>query len=218
MSSRAVETLAAEGLRLLVDGGLLLVGLGAVVALAVGILLLVSPARASQLRAKADSTLSLRRALRVAEVPRRSERLIYRHHRVFGLLLMLAAVFFLYRFVVAFDTAEFVRLVSGEGRPVVAEMLVQALLVFFVISHLAILVLGLIVYLRPSLLKPVEQWANRWISSRRAMRAMEYSHHPVDRLVDRYPRTVGAAVALGSAYVLVSLLLAYGVRWFGAGN
>lgn len=91
----------------------------------------------------------------VLERPRRVERFIYRHHRLFGSAIAAGAMALL-ALLGAGQSRLFGTVLPGGSGGRVAMLLVWALAV-------AVLVIGIIVLVRPSALKGVEALANRWI-------------------------------------------------------
>lgn len=88
----------------------------------------------------------------VLERPRGVERFIYRHHRSFGVAIIVGAMTFL----IIVQPWLLGAVLPGGSRAQGAMILVWALLA-------AVLVIGIIVLFRPSSLKGVEALANRWI-------------------------------------------------------
>lgn len=92
------------------------------------------------------------RLRKVLERPRGVERFIYRHHRSFGVAIIVGALALL----IVAQAGLFRAILPGGSRAQVAMILVCALAA-------AVFVIGMIVMLRPSSLKGVEALANRWI-------------------------------------------------------
>jgi len=114
--------------------------------------------------------------LRTAEAPRRIERLVYRHHRLFGLAVLAGASLFLVRTAAA-----------GLVWPDASEPLWHAVYPVLAVLNLALLPFGAVMLIRPSLLKRLEQAANRWI---------DWQHE----------KTLALARALIGLYCLAALL------------
>jgi hypothetical protein len=72
-----------------------------------------------------------------------------------------------------------------------------------------IILLGVAIFFRPSQLKNVEAWANRWISTRKATRPLSLDRDQMNQLVYKYPRFSGFLIALLSIYASVLLYLVY---------
>ena len=93
-------------------------------------------------------------ALRVLDRQWQVERLIYRHHRLFGVIVLLTGTFCLWQL----GRADLIALLDGSSTA-------SALLWILLLGQGFNLVVGLVILLRPSLLKPVESLSNRWHGS-----------------------------------------------------
>ncbi|MEE4303608.1 MAG: hypothetical protein V2J19_05595 [Wenzhouxiangella sp.] len=90
-------------------------------------------------------------ALRLLDRQWQIERLVYRHHRIFGLLVIAAGSFCLWRL----TRTELTAVLDGRSS---ASILLWVLLAGQAFN----LLVGLVVFFRPSLLKPLETISNRW--------------------------------------------------------
>lgn len=118
------------------------------------------------------------------------ERIIYRHHRLTGLLIVLGAGLFL-------------RHTVGSGIPAESSRLTawQPLWWLLTGGNAVNVLIGLIIMIRPSLLRALEQAANRWIAVDRGI---------FEQGLRRHPRLRGLLIVLLSLVALASfgLLLA----------
>lgn len=108
---------------------------------------------------------------------RRIERFVYRHHRVFGTAIVLGALLYLWRIAsigLLWPSAGHSAWLSG--------------LPALTVLHLLVLPFGVVMLIRPSLLKRVEQVSNRWV---------DWQHG----------RTVHALRALLGTYCLAALAM-----------
>lgn len=173
-----------------------------------GLVLLLAPGMAWRISAALDRRFSGRRALRPLEVPRATEAAFYRHHRLTGALLVagVTAFFLLYFLDYPRDTV-MAALAADYGRAL-AGALLDATEAFFLVANALVGLFGAVMFFRPSLLKPLEATANRWLSTRQAVKGMDQPHEPVDRFARRRPRLTGVLVLLGAIYIGISLLVA----------
>jgi len=135
----------------------------------------------------------LAHALRLLDRQWRIERLVYKHHRFFGLLVLAASVFCIWQM----TRAELTGLVNGSSA---ASLLLWMLLLALAFN----LLVGLIILFRPSLLKPLEAFANRW----HHLDAADESRPGGLRLTATLLALVGLAVLLGSATLLFEQITA----------
>ncbi|MCW8827821.1 MAG: hypothetical protein OQK94_02065 [Gammaproteobacteria bacterium] len=185
--------------------------LAASAGLLIGLWLIIAPAGYARLEERASRAFSLRRALRPLEISRNLDRHIYRHHRSLGLLIIAASSFTLYRLLFLFDPAQkglplFAGLLPHARYEALSEALLSALHLALILAHLSALLIGLVLYLRPSALKGFEATANRWVSSRQKSRWLDTPYNPTARLMESHPRLLGLTVLLLTLY-LASLLL-----------
>lgn len=138
---------------------------------------------------EADSRRSgLLEAMRLLDRQWRIERLIYRHHRLFAVVVLTAVAFSVWQM----TRAELTGLLVGDSP---ASVFVWALLLAQAFNF----VVGLTLLLRPSLLKPVEALSNRW----HHLAPLRGSRPGTLRLRAALLALVGLAVLLGSATLLL---------------
>jgi hypothetical protein len=175
---------------------------------AYALLLVFSPATAQKASGALNRRFSARRAMRPMETPRLSERFFYRHHRWVGSTLLLAVAVFFLAYFLDFPRDTVLAALAMRFGHAPAGVLMDTLEWFFLIANALIAVLALAILFRPSLLKPVENVANRWISTRRALKGLEASHEPVDEFAMEHPRVTGLLILAGVIYVTFGLLVA----------
>jgi len=181
--------------------------IGAAFALVIGVLLIVAPGVIARLQAVLDRRYSARRTLKPLEIPRSGERTFYRHHRWWGAAITLGALIYFAVYFFDYNHAAAIAALSRYLHPQVAGWLADSGAAMLTIGNGFALLIGLAVLFRPSLLKHLETGANRWLSSRQALRPMETDHTGPDRLAAAHPRLTGLLVSLGSLFVLVSFSL-----------
>jgi len=173
-----------------------------------GAWLALAPRSFLRLNAWLGRWYSTRRALHPLDRPIAVERHLYRHHRLLGALLTAGSLYATWRLATAYDEARLVAALRPELPAPLAGALLTGWTVFLLLGNLAALAAGIAVLVRPSALKGLEAWANRWISTRQALRFLDVPHDGPDRLVARHPRLAGAlllaaALWLGAAAWLV---------------
>ena len=169
-----------------------------VAALILGLMLWFAPAVVWRFCAALDHWGSPDAAIHWLNTPRVVERLLYRHHRLFGAALVLGSVYTLYIQAFGPRPAALSAAIGGLS----AEVLVDAgsLLLFF--GNLAAFAVGTLVFLRPSLLKGAESWANRWLAMENLTRFLERPYWETDRLLRRHPRSAGTALVMAGLYIV----------------
>ena len=189
---------------------LLLLLLCSGIALTVGLTFLLIPGSARSLNYHLSSWYSLRRTVKPLERDRIFGPAIYRHHRVSGLFIVLAASYVLYQLAFHYQHQGLVALLAQQiSSYAIADWLLTALLWFSVPAMLLILLFGVALATRPSRLKGIEALSNRWISTRRLLQPWEAPYFALDNLVHRQPRKFGLIVVILSAYSFTVLLMLY---------
>lgn len=127
-------------------------------------------------------------ALRLLDRQWQIERLVYRHHRLVGALVLAAGTFCLWRM----TRTELAALLAGGST---ASILLWLLLVGQGFN----LLVGLVIFLRPSLLKPLETLSNRWHS----LEATGSNRSAAPRLTALTLALVGLIVLVGTTTLLL---------------
>lgn len=172
-----------------------------------GLALLLLPGATLRAAASLDRRYSGRRVMRPLEVPRESERFFYRHHRLLGSLLLAGTIAFFLLWLVDFPRETVLARLAVWGGQALAGLILDSATIFLLLTNALITVLAIIIIFRPSLLKPLEARANRWLSTRRAFRRIEEHRQPLDELVYRFPRLAGTLVLLGAIYIGIGVTL-----------
>ena len=180
---------------------------GALLGLAVGVMLLVDRARVMRWNQALNRWYSTRQALRKLEEPVDVKRIVYRQHRVLGVILFAGALYTLDVLAFSYQTGALVRAFRDLGNPALLGLVFEAVRIFLIVGNVAALVAAIVLCFRPSLLKGLEAWGDRRYSGRESSKPLEVMRYQPDDFVRARPRIVGALVTVGSVYVLVSLSL-----------
>lgn len=178
---------------------------GALLGLVVGIVLLVDSARVIRWNATLNRWYSTRQAFQKLEEPIDVKRVVYRWHRLAGVLIFAGALFTLDVLAFSYQTGALVRAFRGVGNPAILSIVFEALRIVLIVGNVAGLVAAAILCFRPSLLKGLEAVGDRYYSGREAVKPLEAMHYQPDEFVRARPKVVGAFFTLGSLYILVAL-------------
>ncbi|MEX0899231.1 MAG: hypothetical protein WD081_00920 [Gammaproteobacteria bacterium] len=180
---------------------------GVVLATIAGLWLLIAPARALAFANKLNREYSITWLQRALDTPRYTEPWIYRHHRVVGALLVLATAYFFWQLATEYSTAALAALFAGTLPPVVVDLVATVFTSVLVVGNAAGLVLGLVIFFRPSLLKGTEGWANRWIASEKATEFLDRRDNRPEGYAHQYPRRIGAIILAATTYIVLIILV-----------
>ena len=178
--------------------------IGAALSMLFGLCLIIFPKLTLSLNEKINKSFSMRETTKHLETPISIERWFYRHANITGSLLMLGAA---YLFYLLFWELNFSYLAKNlPGLTVLMwEWLLQSFQIFFAIMAIVVFLMGFLIIIRPSQLKPIEEKANRWISTRQKLQFMSDDLGQADRLLTLFPRQIGAIILVASAIILLNM-------------
>jgi hypothetical protein len=191
----------------LLDALALFLLLGSIAGMLVGGLLLWRPDRLRAIGGVLNRWVSTRRLEAPLDRTYMIDPWFYRYRRVSAAIILAGALYILYWFTVPFDRMQ---VASGFAQRfgwlrTVAEGMVDAIALSAITGAVLALCVGLFLLLRPSLLRDLEQGANRWVSLRRAMKPVEIERDGVDEYLLRHNRRAGMLLVAGSLYIMVLL-------------
>lgn len=181
----------------------LLVGLG--LAALVGALLLFAPRGAARLNAGLSRTVDTNAWLRRLDASFNIEARIYRHHRIAGAAICLGALYVLLAWPAMFRHEQAMGALIPAVRDPALGWLASAAGAIVLVLHATVFLLGLVMIVRPSLLKPVERFGNRWISAEPLGAALDRSFDGPERRLWRRPRLAGLVILGASLFCLLRL-------------
>ncbi len=182
---------------------LLVVSLGGIV---LGLLDIFQSKRVASISGFLNRWISARWLLRFLDQSISIEHWFYRHHRSFGVSAILGAAYILCYFGLLFDKQFTLQRLSIHLPPQFLEGMLDALVLFCMTGAVVALLVGLFLLLRPSMLRGIEEDANRWISLRRATKVLDIPRDQFDSFVLRHQQRVGWLLLLGSIYLFFIIL------------
>jgi hypothetical protein len=156
----------------------------------------------------ANRWISTRKYERAIERTINFDRWFYRHARSGGVLLLSGACWIVLYFTVYFDKAGLAAILSSENASALREMdrLLDGAVLLALAGGVFAAMASLFLLLRPSLLRDFEQEANRWVSTRRALRPLDIEHGELDGYVLRHYRVIGVLLLFISVFILSVLV------------
>lgn len=120
------------------------------------------------------------------------DRMIYRHHYLSGFLLVAASLSLLYMalFQFAGGAPGSASRIAGEW----SRLFYDFMLSFACLAGVAGMIVGMIVFIRPSSLKLAESWGNRSVSLQPLFERLERRFGMIDVWVERHTRLFGGVV------------------------
>lgn len=165
---------------------------------AVSLLLIVKPKIVERLNRVANFWISARHLSRFLDQSISVEHWFYRHHRIFGAVVMLGSFYVFVYFGILFDKAYALQHLSWKISPRLLDGLLDALVLSSLTGAVVAFMVGLFLWLRPSLLRGIETEANQWVSSRKAIKIIEIPRDQIENFVAHHAQRIGWLLLLGS--------------------
>lgn len=178
---------------------------GALFGVLLGLLLIFKPQLLERISRVANRWFSTRHISRWLDRSVSIERWFYRHHRAVGIAIVLGAAYIFIYFGTLFDKSYTLRRLSGMLPAMLLDGLLDALVLGSLVGGAVTMIAGLFLWLRPSLLRGIEEEANQWVSSRRATKVLDVPHGQVDIFIVRHAQRVGWLLLLGSIYLFFAM-------------
>ena len=132
---------------------------------------------------------------------------IYRFHYIVGAWMILASVAILYYVFAHFDPVFFITNARDVESITLMTILADSLVAMICVAGIIGLIVGSIVFIRPSVLKPVEAWANRWTSLNWMSQYTERNILSMDKWVGQHTRLYGVLVLIAAVLIILTATL-----------
>lgn len=179
--------------------------LGALLGIALGLLLILQPQLLGAVNRVANRWISMRFVSKLMDRSISVEHWFYQHHRATGMVVVSGALYIFAYFGLWFDKTVALARLSVTIPARLLDGLLDALVLSVLIGATVALIAGLFLWLRPSLLRGFEAQSNQWVSSRQATKILDVPRDQVDRFVARHAQKVGWPLLLGSIYLFFLL-------------
>jgi hypothetical protein len=135
--------------------------------------------------------------------PRYKESFFYRHHRVFGAVIVLISIASLYSLTLYIGVGSIsqvlIRLAESEFEKWLFIILYYILIVAIVLAA----IFGIFMFIRPSALKTFEKWSNHWIDTDGLLKTLDRQNNVPDKILPgNHPRIFGGIVMLAAIYII----------------
>lgn len=178
---------------------------GALLGILLGLLLIFKPQLLGRVNQLANRWVSTRRISRLMDHSLSIEHWLYLHHRVTGMAVVLGAAYIFVYFGMLFNKATMLQSLSSKVPVRLLDGLLDALVLSSLTGAAVALIVGLFLWLRPSMLRGFEEQANLWVSSRKATKILDIQRDQVDRYVERHAQKAGWLLLVGSIYLFFVL-------------
>jgi hypothetical protein len=171
-----------------------------------GVSMIVIPKKIHSIAEKLNYWVSTENFFSEADKPRFVERYVYRNHLPIGLLIILGAAYCLYVFFIAKDFNELLSsLPIIASNNILSEWLYQSLFYFIACANVLCLIIGLIIFIRPSLLKRLENYSNHWVNHDNMFKKLDSTRSIPEHVLPGNMRLFGFIVMLGGIYIILTV-------------
>ncbi|MGH8743164.1 MAG: hypothetical protein ACREUY_02700 [Burkholderiales bacterium] len=184
---------------------LIVLVIGCMLSFLIGVLLLVQPQAIVRLNQYFNKWIGTEKLTSALDKPLRVEHALYRHHKLFGSLVLAGGAYVLYVLVFKISEKAVVSFFARGTNIQAVSWLMDALIVALFLAGVCAVVIGVFLIARPSLLKNFEQWVNRWYASEKGLKVLDTARFATDEWVARNTRILGLIIIVGSAYVIAFL-------------
>ena len=168
----------------------------------VGLALIIIPARILAWGNSVNRWISTANFFNSLDESRNYERIYYKHHRLVGgifIVLTAISIYMLGFYSGISATADgFERLADT----VFGQWLLKTGYFILLVLCLLALVAGLVIFFRPSMLKSLETWSNRWIDTQTRLVHLDDVHEIPMNIFPGKPRVFGCFVLAGALYIV----------------
>ena len=168
----------------------------------VGLGFMLIPEKTTKLANKVNRWVATDVFFNKLNAPVYNDRFFYRHHRVFGALVVSTSLACLYMmiFYAGIDsTAE--KLLTVAESEFEKWLFVTAYYLLIGAMFLSLL-FGLIMFIRPSALKSFEAWGNHWVDTDDSLKTLDKNKELFDWVLPRNQRIFGFFVTVGAIYII----------------
>jgi hypothetical protein len=171
---------------------------------ALGLSLILSPARVFQLLSPMNRWVSGSKTLAPLEIVHNIDPTIYKYRRWFSAAFIVGSGFSLFMIVAKLDVGVVLSLIGASRYSFIGPWLLQSLKWLMIAGSVLALVIGIVLGFFPTALGALEKRANQWYAPKRLGQGADEMHLPIDRWVQSSPKTAGWIISVGALIVVVN--------------
>lgn len=170
--------------------------------LPLGLSFLLVPERILKLGEKLNRWVTTEHYFEILNKPRYQERVVYRYHHLFGILVMVLTSVSIYMMYFNSDVIVDMEKLSLLADSAFAKWLLIMLYHILIGANGLAFILGLIILIRPSMLKTLENKANHWVHTEEKIKILDSTRELPASMFPGNPRIFGILVILGAMYII----------------
>ena len=168
----------------------------------IGLALVVIPDRMMEWGKSANRWISTTAFFDALDKPRNHERFYYKQHRLIGGIIFLLSAMSIY--MLALNTGVGVTAAGLEKLTTIEfdKWLLQTGYYILLVLCFLTLIAGIVIFIRPSLLKSLEEWGNRWVDTQKPLQHFDDVHDIPESIFPGKPRLFGGFVLVCAFYII----------------
>jgi hypothetical protein len=136
--------------------------------------------------------------------PRFQERLIYRHHRVIGLLIIVSTAVCIYMMAFYSDITVILNKILQMTDSIFGQTMLATSYYILIGANIIAFIVGLILVIRPSVLKSIEKISNNWFETEQKLKVLDSTRELPESMFPGNPRIFGTIILIGAIYIIIS--------------
>ena len=173
-----------------------------VLGVAFSLLLLISPNATKKISNVINRSIDVDKKVSYLDKDIRTENIIYKHHAIAGISLIVGSGFILIFLMFKLDVAAFVNIFfSSQKFFLINEILLNSIAVIGKFVGVAGIIIGLILLFSPGKMKKIENKINTWFSTKEMISKLDETHHDIDTFIYQH------AILSGLTGLIISILL-----------
>ena len=173
-----------------------------ILGIAFSLLLLISPNVTKKMSNIFNRSIDVDKKVSYLDKDIQTESIIYKHHVITGVCLIVGSGFILIFLMFKLDVANFVNIFfSSQKYASINEIISNSMAMIGKIVGVTGIIFGFILLFLPGKMKKIEKKVNTWFSTQHAINKINETHHDIDTFIYRH------AVLFGLTGLIVSIFL-----------
>ena len=169
-----------------------------------GLSFLFFPEKMARIGDRLNNWISTEHIFDTLNKPRYQERLFYRYHHLFGSLVIVATLISIYMMYFYTDIESLLKSVALMAETTFGKWLLESLYYVLLCANILALVIGVIIFIRPSLIKTIEGKSNHWVETEEKLKVLDKTKDLPDTVLPGNPRIFGTLILIGAIYIIVN--------------
>ncbi|MDJ0834671.1 MAG: hypothetical protein QNJ69_14190 [Gammaproteobacteria bacterium] len=174
----------------------------------IGLLFIIVPGQVDRFASRTNKWISTSQFFESLDRHRDQDQFFYLHHRIVGTLIVLCSIYIFNLILVNPGYEVMARTLEQMAGSAFTSWLYPQLLIILVVATFIALFVGVIIFIRPAMLKAFDARVNRWVDTQGKLEVFDSTHSLPEDKVKNNLRFYGVIVFLGGCYITLTIYLA----------